>query len=82
MLVLIVTPLTPDTIRVDANARSSHGSMGPTLVVRPDQAVSVSVGDLGPALTVRQIGGGSIVSGRQPTRPLIEKFKGREELCI
>jgi len=56
-LTLIVTDMTADEIKVVATLDSSHGSMAPTVVVRPDQAAAVSVGDLGLKLTVRRSGG-------------------------
>ena len=56
-LTLIVTDVSADEIKVVASLDSSHGSMAPTVVVRPDQAAAVSVGDLGLKLTVRRSGG-------------------------
>ena len=51
-LTLTITELAPDKIQVAAYVDSSHGSMAPTVVVRPDKPASVSVGDLGLELTV------------------------------
>jgi len=56
-LTLIVTDIAADEIKVVASVDSSHGSMAPTVVVRPDQPATVSVGDLGLKLTVRRSGG-------------------------
>jgi len=50
-LTLTVTDMAPDKIQVAANLDSSHGSMAPTVIVRPDQPASVSAGDLGLELT-------------------------------
>jgi hypothetical protein len=56
-LTLTITDLAPDEIQVTANLDSSHGSMAPTVVVRPGQLASVSIGDLGLDLTVSRNGG-------------------------
>ena len=51
-LTLTVTDLAPDKIQIAAHLDSSHGSIAPTVVVRPDKPASVSIGDLGLELTV------------------------------
>ena len=56
-LTFTVTDLAPDKIQVAASLDSSHGSMAPTVVVRPGQPASVSVGNLGLELTVSRSGG-------------------------
>lgn len=56
-LMLTVTNLAPDKIQVAAHLDSTYGSMAPTVVVRPDTSVSVSVGDLGLELTVSRSDG-------------------------
>ena len=55
-LMLTVTDIAPDKIQVAASLDSSHGSMAPTVVVRPGRPASVSVGELGLELTVRRSG--------------------------
>lgn len=51
-LTLTVTDMAPDKIQVAADLDSPHGSMAPTVIVRPGQPASVSVGNLGLELTV------------------------------
>ncbi|RYG85939.1 MAG: hypothetical protein EON59_11135 [Alphaproteobacteria bacterium] len=51
-LTLTVSELDTHEIKVVAKLDSSHGSMAPTVVVRPGRPASASVGDLGLALTV------------------------------
>lgn len=54
-LTLTVSEISADEIQVAADLESSHGSMAPTLVVRPGQVASVSVGELGLELTVTEV---------------------------
>lgn len=56
-LTLTVTDLAVDQIQVVASLDSAHGSMEPTVVVRPDQPATISVGDLSLELTVGRSGG-------------------------
>ncbi|MFL6585710.1 MAG: hypothetical protein ACJ8GV_02335 [Luteimonas sp.] len=56
-LVVTVSEIAGDQIRIAADLDSSHGSMAPTIVVRPGEPASVWVGDLGLELTVRRSGG-------------------------
>lgn len=56
-LTFTVTDLAPDQIQVAANVTSEHGSMDPTVVVRPDTPATVSVGDLRLEITVSRSGG-------------------------
>ena len=51
-----VTELEPDKIQVAANVESQHGSLAPTVVVRPGKPATVSVGDLSLTLTVHRTG--------------------------
>ena len=52
-----VTDLAADRIQVAAALDSGHGSMDPTVVVRPDTPATVSVGDLSLEITVSRTGG-------------------------
>jgi hypothetical protein len=52
-----VTDLAPDQIKVAAKVTSDHGSMDPTVVVRPDTPATVSVGELQLEITVSRSGG-------------------------
>ena len=56
-LMVTVSDITANQIQVVANLDSPHGSMAPTIVVRPDEAASVRVGELGLEVTVRRRGG-------------------------
>jgi len=56
-LTLTVSDIAAREIQVVANLDSSHGSMAPTVIVRPGQPASVSIGDLGLELTVSRSDG-------------------------
>jgi len=56
-LTFTVTDLAADRIRVDTRVDSSHGSMAPTIMVRPGVPASVSVDGLDLELTVRRSDG-------------------------
>lgn len=44
----------PDALDVEARLDSMHGSMSPTLVVRPGQPASISIGELQLDITVQE----------------------------
>ena len=53
---LTVTDVAVDKIQVVAQVNSAHGSMHPTVIVRPNQPATVSVGDLELRLSVTRSG--------------------------
>ena len=56
-ITLKVTDLAQDKIQVAAAVASPHGSMAPTVVLRPGEPGTVSVGDLSLELTVKRTDG-------------------------
>ena len=56
-LTFTVTDLAPDQLQVVATVTSEHGSMDPTVIVRPDTPATVSVGHLSLEITVSRSGG-------------------------
>lgn len=55
-LTFTVSDLAPDQIKVAASVTSEHGSMDPTVIVRPDTPATVSVGELRLEITVSRVG--------------------------
>ena len=56
-LMLTLTDLDSNQIKVVSNLRSSHGHIEPTVVVHPGKTASVSVGEIGITLLVQRNGG-------------------------
>lgn len=56
-LSLTISDTDQNAIKVETDLDSVHGSMAPTIVVRPGEPASVSVGEFGLGITVRRADG-------------------------